>query len=105
MILATSMFSRLQDQYQRVVAQVARLDKGMLLHYGERYSALKSKLISSKEWYEREKAAAISSGITPLEKSSQSAHNQVAQIGLAAANKEEELKKKIREAGHSIGKS
>lgn len=105
MILATSMFSLLQNQYQRITAQVARLDRGMLLHYGERYSALKSKFISSKEWYEREKAAAIANGITPLEKSSQLAHDQVAQIGLATANKEEELKKKIKEVGHSIEKS
>ena len=102
MLLTLSIFPQLQAQSARLKAQIAELDRNLVLRYGDRYNQLKQQPVRVKDWYEQTKSAAQASGTIPLEQKQAEAHDRFADAGGVAARKEAVIKQQLKDLWHSL---
>lgn len=102
MILTLNISTLLQAQYARLTAQISELDRRLALRYGDRYDKIKQQLSGAKNWYEKTKSEAESSGTIPLEQKQEETSRQFAKAGSAAAHKEGVIKQQLKELWHTI---
>jgi hypothetical protein len=104
MRLNLDIFSLLQAQYVRLRTQISRLERRLALRYGDRYDEIKQPLNGAKNWYEKTKSEAESSGTIPLEQKQEETSRQFAKAGSAAAHREGVIKQKLKELWHTLTK-
>lgn len=104
MILTLNISTLLQAQYARLKTQISRLDRRLALRYGDRYDEIKDQLNGAKNWYEKTKSEAESSGTIPLEQRQEKTSRQFAKAGSAAAHQEGAIKQKLKELWHALTK-
>ena len=102
MLLTLSIFPLLQAQSERLKAQIAELDRSLVLRYGDRYKQIKQQPARAKDWYEQTKSAAQTSGKIPLEQKQTEAHDRFANAGGVAARKEAVIKQQLKDLWHTI---
>jgi hypothetical protein len=95
----------LRSQYARFVEWLSELDRKLTIRYGDRYNNFKQKFGHVKDWYEKEKSEAKSSGTIPLEKKQAEIIRQLAEAGSATAQKEGVIKMQLKELWRTLKNS
>jgi hypothetical protein len=87
----------LRSQYARFVEWLSKLNQRLTVRYGDRYNDFKQQFGHAKDWYEKEKSEAKSSGTIPLEQKQSEVIRQLAKAGSATAQKEGVIKMQLKE--------
>lgn len=100
----TEGFDSLMEQYAKLRAQLAVLDANLAGRYGERYDEVKTYLDQAKTWYDEARIRAEIKGVTPVQESLSDFETKLSELGVVAAKKERQIKKKLRELWESARK-
>jgi hypothetical protein len=92
----------LRSQFGRFVEWLSGLDQRLAIRYGDRYNELKQQFGRAKDWYEKERSEAKSSGTIPLEQKQAEIMHQLAQAGSGAAQKEGVIKMQLKELWRTL---
>lgn len=104
MLLILGIVPQLQVQSARLKAIAAELDRKLALRYGDRYRDIKQQLEGPKNWYEKTKAEARSTGEIPLDRQQAATDRQVATAGSAAARKEAAIRQQLKDLWQTVTK-
>jgi hypothetical protein len=102
MLLTLNISPQLQAQLLRLKAQMAEWDRSLELRYGDRYNQIKQQSAGVKDWYQKTKSAAQTSGTIPLEQKQTEADDRFAEVGAVAARKEAVIKQQLKDLWHNI---
>jgi hypothetical protein len=102
MIFTLNLSELLRVQSARLRGQVIDLDQKLALRYGSDYDKIKQRFTDTKDWYQRTRSEAESSGTIPIEKKQEETNQQVAQAGSAAARKEQSIRKQLKELWYTV---
>jgi ABC-type transporter Mla subunit MlaD len=98
-------FATLQEQYTRLRSQLVGLDERLAEKYGDRYAQIKHQLEkywdNTKTWYEENRTEVEAGKSDPVAKAQDGLGEKFAQAGSFVAQKEREIKSKIKDALHS----
>jgi uncharacterized phage infection (PIP) family protein YhgE len=94
----------LMEQYAKLKAQLAVLDANLAARYGERYDEVKTYLDQAKTWYDEARIRAEIKGVTPVQESLSDFETKLSELGVVAAKKERQIKRKLRELWESAKK-
>lgn len=104
-IRESKQFAVVQEQYAKLRSQLAVLDERLAERYGDRYEQVKHQLEkywdNAKVWYDKNRAEVESGQVDPVEKTQVGLGEKFAQAGSFVAQKEQEIKSKIKDALHS----
>jgi hypothetical protein len=101
-MLAINISELLRSQYDRFIEWLSEIDQRLTIRYGDRYNNFKQQFGHAKNWYEKEKSEAKSSGTIPLEQKQAEIIHQLAEAGSAAAQKEGLIKVQLKELWRTI---
>ncbi len=93
----------LKQQYLDLKFQLANLDAKLASRYGNRYSEVKQQLENVKTLYDRAKAEAEASGVTPVQAKQTEIERKLSRFASAAAIAEHEIVKYIQEIWKNKG--
>lgn len=98
-------FTIVQEQYAKLRSQLAVLDERLAERYGDRYDQVKHQLEkyweNAKVWYEKNRTEVAAGKADPVAKTQVELGEKFAQAGSFVANKEQEIKAKIKDTLHS----
>jgi hypothetical protein len=86
----------LQEQYIKLKAQLAVLDKKLADRYGDRYQEIKQQWEKAKTWYDQKKVEANASGVIPLQQKQAEIDEHLGEFGSVVARKEEQIKQGLK---------
>ncbi len=92
----------LRSKYVRLVEWLSELDQKLTVRYGDQYNKFKQQFSHAKNWYEKEKSEAKSSGTIPLEQKQAEIIRQLAEAGSGAAQKEGVIKMQLKELWRTL---
>ena len=93
----------LQEQYLKLKAQLATLDKKLAIRYGDRYDEIRQQWENAKTWYNQQKTEAEVIDTTPLQQKVTDIETNIGGLGSAAARKEKEVKQQLQDLWESKG--
>jgi hypothetical protein len=93
----------LQEQYLKLKAQLATLDKKLAIRYGDRYDEIRQQWEKAKTWYNQQKTEAEVIDTTPLQQKVTDIETNIGGLGSAAARKEKEVKQHLQDLWESKG--
>ena len=96
-MLTTNIPDLLRSQYTQFVEWLSELDQKLTVRYGDRHNKFKQQFSHAKNWYEKEKSEAKSSGTIPLEQKQSEVIRQLAEAGSGEAKKEGVIKMQLKE--------
>jgi len=95
-------FAVVQEQYTKLRGQLAVLDERLAEKYGDRYEQVKHQLEkywdNAKVWYDKNRTEVEAGKVDPVEKTQVGLGEKFAQAGSFVAQKEQEIKSKIKDA-------
>jgi hypothetical protein len=101
-MLTTNIPELLRSQYAQFVKWLSELDQRLTIRYGDRYDNFKRQFGHAKDWYEKEKSEAKSSGTIPLEQKQAEIIRQLAKAGSVTAQKEGVIKMQLKELWRTL---
>jgi hypothetical protein len=90
-------FDVLRRQHAKLKAQLAILDANLAARYGERYDEVKQHLDNAKVWYDHAKENVEASGTDPVQKKQAEFETKLGEAGTALAQKERQVKQRLKE--------
>ena len=93
----------LKQQYLDLKFQLANLDAKLSARYGNRYSEIKQQLESVKTIYDKAKADAEASGVTPIKSKQTEIERKLSKFASSAVIVEHEIVKYLQELWHNKG--
>jgi hypothetical protein len=93
----------LKQQYLNLKFQLANLDSKLAVRYGDRYVEVKQQLDSIKYLYDRTKAEAESSGVTPIQFKQTEIERKLSKFAAAVAITEHEIVQYLQELWKNKG--
>ncbi len=104
-IRESKQFATVQVQYTKLRGQLAVLDERLLEKYGDRYDQVKHQLEkyweTAKGWYAENRTEVEAGAANPVDKTQAGESEKFAQAGSFVAQKEQEIKAKIKDVLHS----
>jgi hypothetical protein len=92
----------LKKRYSQLQTQLAVLKANLAMRYGDRYEEVKHHLDNAKTWHEQAKAQAEQSEPSLVEQKQAEFESKLGDAGSAAARKEKEIKRLLKELWHVV---
>lgn len=101
-MLAIDMLELLRSQYVRLMGWLSELDQKLAIRYSDRYGKVKQQFSHVRDWYEKIKIEAKSSGVIPLEQKQAELSRQLAEAGAHTAQKEAVIKMQLKQLWRTL---
>jgi hypothetical protein len=92
----------LKKRYSQLQTQLAVLKANLAMRYGDRYEEVKHHLDNAKTWHEQAKAQAERGESSLVEQKQAEFESKLGHAGTAAARKEREIKRLLKELWHVV---